>query len=146
MTDIINIRILSLSVISFSSPIFSGYKTLSPSQYSHSSSHLTLVLYRYHFHRFIKVTVSLSSFSFSAKSVRLWLYILPWPCIHHSSQYLRPQFCLLNLLSHHLFNGTSTPTSSFLFQAFAVNREIMSIIYAILDFDSQSQASQFLFS
>lgn len=33
MTDIINIRILSLSVISFSSPIFSGYKTLSPSQY-----------------------------------------------------------------------------------------------------------------
>lgn len=40
MTDIISIRILSLSVISFSSPIFSGYKTLSPSQYSYSP-HLT---------------------------------------------------------------------------------------------------------
>ena len=40
MTDIISIRILSLSVISFSPPIFSGYKTLSPSQYSYSP-HLT---------------------------------------------------------------------------------------------------------
>lgn len=106
MTVIISIRILSLSVISFSSPIFYGYKILSPSRYSYSSSHLTLILYRYHFHRFIKVTVSLSFFSFSTKSVRLWLYILPWPCIHHSSQYLRPQLCLLNLISHHLFIGT----------------------------------------
>ena len=106
MTDIISIRILSLSVISFSSPMFCGYKTLSPSQYSYSSSHLTLVvLYRYHFHRFVKVTVS-PSFSFSIKSLILWLYILPWPCIRHSSQYLRPQFCLLNLVSHHhLFIG-----------------------------------------
>ena len=75
MTDIISIRILSLSVISFSSPMFSGYKTLSPSQYSYSS-HLTLVvLYRYHFHRFVKMTVSLSFLSFSIKSVR------HWPCI-----------------------------------------------------------------
>lgn len=43
-------------------------------------------------------------------SSRLWLNILPWPRIHHSSQYLKPQFRLLELISHyHLFIGIFNP-------------------------------------